>query len=107
MIYEKVLKMSDYIIHLTSEQERALLIHNIDIYEYISNIMNNKANECVKSCLKLVSEDNQKYLTDVQIGEINNMLQEENKSICNVEDLPDNIKYKIVREMKHFNISKI
>lgn len=99
--------MSEYTISITTEQGRALELMHIDVYEYVKNIIEAKANQCINELLDYVSNDNNYYLTDVQISNIQSKMNIINKGITNLKDLPIDIKHQIIRSMKPVSIPSI
>ena len=89
--------MAQYIINLTPEQEKALLIDMISIQEWIDNAIQNKARQCIDTvCEQALSDPGDTILTVEEKRGIVKALADSGRIISTVKQMPEAIKLLIV-----------
>ena len=93
--------MSQYIINLTEEEEKALLTDMITVQDWLNNAIYNKARQCVDNvCQEALSEQEHKILAAEEKQQIATLLASEGKIISSVKQMPENIKLEIVKKAR-------
>ena len=93
--------MSQYIISLMEEEEKALLTDMIFIQDWLDNAIHNKAGQCVDNvCHEALSEQEHKILTAEEKQQIVTQLASQGKIISTVKQMPENIKLEIVKKAR-------
>ena len=93
--------MADYLIRLSVEEEKALLVDMVSIQEWLNNAIHNKARQCVDEVCRQALEDNtDTILSKAEKQQIATELAKQGRILSTVKSLPEAVKYSIVAKAK-------